>query len=180
MLRWHLSEDRPTQWIVLGSGDERYERALRELLRDFPGKFALHIGFSDALAHRIEAAADLFVMPSRYEPCGLNQLYSLRYGAVPIVTDTGGLADTVVDCTPQTLASSTATGFYVRQQGDPDRDAEGLDEAIGRALHLRHHSPDLWKKIVQTGMQQDWSWRKSATQYIKLYERTAALKQIAQ
>ena len=126
-----------------------------------------------------EAASDLFVMPSRYEPCGLNQLYSLRYGTVPIVTDTGGLADTVVDCTPQTLASGTATGFYVRQHGGPKGDAEATDEAIGRALHLRHHSPEVWKNIVQTGMKQDWSWRKSATQYIELYERTAALKQMA-
>ncbi len=179
VLRWHLNEDRPTQWIVLGSGDVRYEQPLRELADEFPDKFALHIGFSDELAHRIEAAADLFVMPSRYEPCGLNQLYSLRYGTVPIVTDTGGLADTVVDCTPETLSSQTATGFHLRQQADPDRDAEALDEAIGRALHLRHHEPELWKKIVQTGMNQDWSWRKSATQYVQLYERTAALKQLA-
>ncbi len=171
VLKWHLTEDRPIQWIVLGSGDARYEQPLYDLSRQFPHKFALHLGFSDELAHRIEAAADLFVMPSQYEPCGLNQLYSLRYGTIPVVTDTGGLANTVVDCTAETLENATATGFYVHE-----RTPESLDEAIGRALQLRHHSPQRWEKIVHTGMNQDWSWRKSATQYIELYEKTAALK----
>ena len=175
VLRWHLSEDRPTQWIVLGSGDARYEQTLHQLAGEFPGKFALHVGFSDQLAHRIEAAADLFIMPSRYEPCGLNQLYSLRYGTIPVVTDTGGLADTVVDCTPETQANGTATGFYLE-----GNDAASLDAAIGRALHLRHHSPEEWKKMVLRGMQQDWSWRKSAIQYVGLYEKTSALKRAAQ
>ncbi len=172
VLRWHLSEGRATQWIVLGSGDAKYEQQLRQLVADYPGKFALHVGFSDQLAHRIEAGSDLFVMPSHYEPCGLNQLYSLRYGSVPIVTETGGLANTVVDCTPETLADHTATGFFIH-----DRDPQSLDDAIGRALQLRYHQPDSWKQIVQTGMNQDWSWRKSAAQYIQLYEQTIALKQ---
>lgn len=174
VLHWHLSEDRPTQWIVLGSGDTRYEQPLNELRNQYPKKFALHLGFDDGLAHRIEAGADLFVMPSRYEPCGLNQLYSLRYGTVPIVTNTGGLANTVVDTTAATLADETATGFYVHEHKP-----HALDDAIGRALHLRHHAPHQWEKIVQTGMGQDWSWRKSATQYIDLYEQTSALKQNA-
>lgn len=171
VLNWHLSEDRPTQWIVLGSGDARYEHPLRALAEQYPNKFALHLGFSDELAHRIEAGADLFIMPSRYEPCGLNQLYSLRYGTVPIVTGTGGLANTVTDCTAETLADATATGFYVATHRP-----EALDEAIGRALHLRHHSPQQWEKMILTGMDQDWSWRKSAIQYAQLYEETAALK----
>jgi starch synthase len=171
VLRWHLSEDRPTQWIVLGSGDARYERELRRLAESYPDRFALYLGFSDPLAHRIEAGADVFVMPSHYEPCGLNQLYSLRYGTVPIVTPTGGLADTVVDCNDKTLSNRTATGFYVRSL-----DPGALDEAIGRALRLRFHQPAKWAQLVETGMTQDWSWKKSAREYESLYARTIALK----
>ena len=174
VLRWHLSENRPTQWIVLGSGDARYEQELRELAQAYPNRFALYLGFSDALAHRIEAGADVFVMPSHYEPCGLNQLYSLRYGTVPIVTPTGGLADTVVDCNEQTLSDGTATGFYV-QSIHP----QALDEAIGRALNVRYHHPAQWTQIIETGMSQDWSWKKSAKQYETLYAETSALKTLA-
>lgn len=171
VLRWHLSEDRPTQWIVLGSGDSRFEHELRSLANQYPSRFALHIGFSDALAHRIEAGADVFLMPSHYEPCGLNQLYSLRYGTVPIVTPTGGLADTVVDCTVETLADGSATGFYVSTLHP-----RALDEAIGRALNLRYHHPTKWSQVVQTGMSQDWSWKRSAKEYESLYARTIALR----
>lgn len=171
VLRWHLTENRPTQWIVLGSGDARYEDELRKLASEFPNRFALYLGFSDALAHRIEAGSDVFVMPSHYEPCGLNQLYSLRYGTVPIVTPTGGLADTVVDCSEETLAEGTATGFYVNTIHP-----HALDEAIGRALHLRYHHPAQWSQIIETGMSQDWSWKKSAEEYERLYAKTLTLK----
>jgi starch synthase len=171
VLRWHLSEGRPTQWIVLGSGEARFEQALHELARDYPNRFALHIGFSDALAHRIEAGADIFVMPSHYEPCGLNQLYSLRYGTVPIVTPTGGLSDTVVDCNEATLLDGTATGFYVSTIRP-----EALDDAIGRALSLRYHQPHQWSQLIETGMAQDWSWRRSAEEYQSLYARSLTLK----
>jgi len=171
VLRWHLSEDRPTQWIVLGSGDAGYERQLRELAEMYPQRFALHIGFSDQLAHRIEAAADLFVMPSLYEPCGLNQIYSLRYGTIPVVTPTGGLVDTVTDCSRETLAAGTATGFFLSE-----RSPRALDAAIGRALQLRFHEPASWAQMIQTGMRQDWSWGKSAAEYIEVYEQTSALK----
>ncbi len=171
VLRRHLSENRPTQWIVLGSGEARYEEELRELSLTYPNRFALHLGFSDALAHQIEAGSDVFVMPSYYEPCGLNQLYSLRYGTVPIVTPTGGLADTVVDCNDTTLADGTATGFYIRTIH-----IDALDEAIGRALNLRYHSPAQWAQLVQAGMAQDWSWTHSAKQYESLYAQTLALK----
>jgi starch synthase len=172
VLRWHLSENRPTQWIVLGSGDAGYENELRKLAADYPNRFALHLGFSDQLAHRIEAGADVFVMPSHYEPCGLNQLYSLRYGTVPIVTPTGGLADTVVDCTDSTLADGTATGFYLRSIHP-----SALDESIGRALNLRYHQPAQWAQLIETGMMQDWSWKKSAEEYESLYAGTIALRQ---
>lgn len=171
VLRWHLSENRPTQWIVLGSGDSRYEQELRRLAETYPNRFALYLGFSDPLAHRIEAGADVFVMPSHYEPCGLNQLYSLRYGTVPVVTPTGGLSDTVVDCNETTLAKGSATGFYVHSL-----EPGALDEAIGRALHLRYHQPTKWAQLVETGMSQDWSWKKSAQAYESLYAKTIALK----
>lgn len=174
VLRWHLQQNRPTQWIILGSGDARYEEELRDLDRMFPKRFALHIGFSDALAHQVEAASDVFVMPSHYEPCGLNQLYSLRYGTVPIVTPTGGLADTVVDCTDSSLANQTATGFYVH-----DANPQGLDDAIGRALQLRYHEPAKWAQLVETGMSLDWSWKESAKHYIELYAKTLTLRQSA-
>ncbi|MDA8744960.1 glycogen synthase [Rubripirellula amarantea] len=171
VLRRHVEESRPSQWIVLGSGEAPFEKALKQLELEFPGKFALHVGFSDALAHQIEAASDVFVMPSHYEPCGLNQLYSLRYGTIPVVTPTGGLADTVVDCTEETLAMGTATGFHLRENSP-----KGLDDAIGHALHLRYHNNSAWSQMVLSGMQQDWSWGKSAKEYVNLYERTRSLK----
>ncbi len=171
VLRSHLNENRPTHWIVLGSGEAQIEQTLMQLADSHPNRFALHVGFSDELAHQIEAAADLFVMPSHYEPCGLNQLYSLRYGTVPIVTPTGGLSDTVVDCVESTLDDKSATGFHLRSLH-----ATALDDAIGRALNLRYHQPAKWAQLVETGMAQDWSWRKSAEEYVALYERTLALK----
>ncbi|TWT65826.1 glycogen synthase GlgA [Crateriforma conspicua] len=175
VLKQHLAEDRPTQWIVLGSGDPAIEVELQRLHAAYSGRFALHIGFSNELAHRIEAGSDLFLMPSHYEPCGLNQLYSLRYGTVPIVTPTGGLADTVVDASEEALGDGTATGFHV-DAFEP----WALDQAIGRALHMRYHEPENWKNIVETGMKQDWSWRKSADRYVELYERLISLNRKGQ
>lgn len=167
----HVRQRRPTQWMILGSGDARIEQKLTQLAKQAPHQVAVHIGFHDALAHRIEAAADLFVMPSHYEPCGLNQLYSLRYGTIPIVTETGGLADTVVDTTTATLADETATGFYLYELSP-----QGLDEAVGRALHLRYHEKNNWEKLVRRAMSADWSWRKSASQYVDLYDSAVTLK----
>ncbi|SMP72201.1 starch synthase [Neorhodopirellula lusitana] len=171
VIRQHLTQQRPTQWVVLGSGNPEIERELKWLAGQYDHQLAVHIGFSDALAHRIEASSDLFLMPSRYEPCGLNQLYSLRYGTVCVVTATGGLADTIVNTTPATLQSGTATGFHMKAH-----DVASLDESIGDALRMRYHAPENWKKIVETGMTRDWSWRKSAAQYIDLYARTISLK----
>ncbi|MEM6981261.1 MAG: glycogen/starch synthase, partial [Planctomycetota bacterium] len=170
VLRRHVYEGRPTQWIILGSGDPTVEASLRELATLAPNQLATYIGFSDALAHRIEAASDLFVMPSRYEPCGLNQLYSLRYGTPCVVTKTGGLADTIVDTTERSIEDGTANGFHLS-----DYTVDSLDQAIGNALRIRHHEKNIWKKIIEHGMAQDWSWRKSAAQYVQLYERTASL-----
>ncbi|MDC0295364.1 glycogen synthase GlgA [bacterium] len=171
VLRWHLSERRPTQWAVLGSGDPRYERELRELSNKYPEQFALHVGFSDNLAHQIEASSDLFLMPSHYEPCGLNQLYSLRYGSIPIVNPTGGLADTVINASTSNIQNNTATGFHLERPHP-----RALDEALGKALHLKYHQPKDWSQIVETGMSQDWSWHRSAEAYLVHYKKTIARK----
>lgn len=174
-MRQMIEEDRPLQWAVLGTGQPRYHEALEDLSTRFPGHIALKLGFSNALAHRIEAASDIFLMPSQYEPCGLNQLYSLRYAAVPIVNPTGGLADTVVDTTAETLAAGTATGFYLK-----DYSTEGLMETIWRAALVRWDDWSTWKRIVETGMRQDWSWRRSAAQYEHLYSETRLKKSARQ
>lgn len=153
------------QLVVLGSGDTALETALRSAAAEAPGRVGVHIGYDEALAHLIEAGADSFLMPSRFEPCGLNQLYSLRYGTVPVVHRTGGLADSVVDATEDTLAAGTATGF---QFDTPT--AEALAGALDRALAARRQ-PKQWRQLVATGMRQDFSWTRSARSYLELYHR---------
>jgi starch synthase len=156
----------PVQWVILGTGEERYAQQLKQLASHSSGKLAIRLEFAEPLAHQIEAASDMFLMPSRYEPCGLNQLYSLRYGAVPIVHSTGGLVDTVTDTTPQSLADGTATGF--RFDG---YSLESLRACVERALHMFGTQPELWEQIVERGMQQDWSWRQSAAAYERVYQQ---------
>ena len=161
-----LADD--VQLVVLGTGSREMHDLLTQLARAHPDKVGLNLTFNNALAHRIEAGSDMFLMPSRFEPCGLNQLYSLRYGTVPIVHRTGGLADTITDCTPETLADGSATGFSF----EPCQAARLL-EAIRRALGT-YRQPALWRQLVHTGMTQDWSWARSATEYVKLYEEAAS------
>ncbi len=171
VMGWHFAEGRPVQWIVLGTGEARYQDALAELASKHFDRFALSLAFSDALAHRIEAGADLFLMASRYEPCGLNQLYSLRYGTIPVVTATGGLVDTVIDANETTVRDATATGFR-----SVEFSAAAIDHQIGRALSLKFHMPSIWSAMVATGMNTDWSWRKSAARYNEVYAETFALE----
>ena len=161
------------QWAILGTGEEKYHQELQDLVGMWPQKVAANLGFSDQLAHQIEAGADMFLMPSQYEPCGLNQLYSLKYGAVPVVHETGGLADTIVDTTPETLAARTANGFSFR-----GFNTHNLQNALRRAMETYRDQPDQWAKIVETGMNQDWSWNKSAQQYVDLYQRTIRRRQV--
>ncbi len=170
-MRHFLEAGSTVQWVVLGTGDPRYHEALSNLAERHRDHLGLHLGFSDKLAHRIEAGADIFLMPSRYEPCGLNQLYSLKYGTVPVVNPTGGLADTVVDATPENVAAGTATGFYL-----PTYDPAGLIDALSKALTLRAETPEKWVQIAQSGMSQDWSWGRSAARYEAVYEQTLARK----
>ncbi len=146
---------------VLGSGEERYERWVHELEARFPGRVGARVGFDEGLAHRIEAGADVFLMPSRFEPCGLNQLYSLRYGTVPIVHATGGLDDSVAEFDP---ATGTGTGFKFTPY-TPD----AFLAALERALRTRR-DPALWARLIANGMAQDFSWSRAAAEYRALYE----------
>ena len=153
------------QVALLGTGDPALELQFQSLHMRYPGKLGVRIGFDDVLAHAIEAGADLFLMPSRYEPCGLSQLYSLRYGTVPIVRKTGGLADTVVAYTPRTAADGSATGFAF-QEAAP----EALLTTILLALRVYENRTE-WAALMNAGMAADVSWAKSATAYTALYRR---------
>jgi starch synthase len=148
---------------MLGSGERQYEDMWRSLAARYPRRVSATIGFDERLAHRIEAGADLFLMPSRFEPCGLNQMYSLRYGTVPIVRATGGLADTVVE-------ARAPGGNGIRFT---DYSPAALVDAVRRALEL-YRNPKLWKQLQQTGMAADFSWDASAREYVKVYESAAA------
>jgi starch synthase len=166
MQQW--ATDQHAQWVILGTGEPRYHQVLGQLAAQYPDRIAVRLEFSNELAHRIEAGADMFVMPSQYEPCGLNQLYSLKYGTVPVVRATGGLADTVVNTTPETQASGTATGFSFNEYT-----ALALSETLKRACGM-YNDPTAWQRLIATGMRQDWSWGSSALKYGELYERTLA------
>ncbi len=150
--------------VILGTGDEAYHRILAEASRRHAGRMSVTLGFDNRLAHEIEAGADLFLMPSRFEPCGLNQMYSLRYGTVPVVRETGGLADSVVDCSDSTLRDGTGTGVSFRPYT-----AEAFLGAIRRALDALR-SPDVWDRLVRNGMQKDFGWEASARRYLQLFE----------
>jgi starch synthase len=152
------------QLVFLGEGDPGYHRMLEDFRHRYPDRVGLTLGFDEPLAHQIEAGADIFLMPSIYEPSGLSQLYSLKYGTVPVVRATGGLADTIVDCTPETLQAGTATGFtFVAQSG------QAFLETVQRALRLMREQPGEWLKLIRIGMRQDWSWNRSAAEYERLY-----------
>jgi starch synthase len=152
----------PVVFTVLGSGDKVYEDLFRRLGREFTGRFAVKIVYDNALAHKIEAGADMFLMPSRYEPSGLNQMYSLKYGTVPIVRGTGGLDDSVQQWNP---ASGTGTGFKFSAYS-----GAALLGSIREALQS-FNDQAAWKKLMLNGMSKDFSWSASAKEYVKVYER---------
>lgn len=155
----------PVQIALLGSGDRSLADELAALATQWRGRFTFHNAHDEGLAHRIEAGADCFLMPSRYEPCGLNQIYSQRYGSVPIVRRTGGLADTVINADHDSLADGTATGIHFR-----DADAGGVLYGVRRALELRA-SATTWLGLQRAGMAADFSWRASAAQYLAVYRQ---------
>lgn len=159
---WQKVLSRKLQLVILGSGTPAYEQVLTDLAQTSPGRVAVSRLFSDLLARRIYAGSDLFLMPSRYEPCGLGQLIALRYGSVPLVRATGGLADTIVDRRTQ---ADQANGFVFQ-----DYTGTALVEGLDRALSA-YHQDETWQALRQTGMQQDFSWQRASSAYTDLYRR---------
>lgn len=157
-----LMSSRPFSLAVLGSGEDEYEQFFHWLHSEFPGRVSFYQGFNNQLAHRIEAGSDLFLMPSRYEPCGLNQMYSLRYGTVPVVRATGGLADSVQHFDP---AAGKGTGVVFH-----DYDANGLKWAMNTALDL-YANKHAWKQISYNGMAKDYSWNEQGRIYLEQFRR---------
>jgi len=155
----------PVQLVILGTGELEYEQALQKFAGQYPETISVYSGYNEGLAHQIEAGADMFLMPSRFEPCGLNQLYSLRYGTLPIVRNVGGLADTVNDANEANLLSGKANGVVF--SGDQGWD---LAQAVQRALTL-YDDKLTWKKLQITAMWRDSSWDHSAQEYIRLYDQ---------
>jgi len=146
--------------VILGSGDVRYEKKLKELAKKHPDQLHVFITFDERLAHLIEAGCDIFLMPSKYEPCGLNQLYSLKYGTVPVVRKTGGLADTIQDSD----STGNGTGFWFKGYNSKE-----LLHAIERALEA-YKDRKKWERFQKNGMSQDFSWDKAAKKYVELYQ----------
>lgn len=153
------------EWIILGSGEDKYEALFRSMSYDYSGRLSSYIGYNNELSHLIEAGADIFLMPSRYEPCGLNQIYSLKYGTVPVVRKTGGLADTVKDWDEENYYGfDHGNGFSFN-----DYSSYALYTSVERAVSAFKHKA-IWKKIQHNGMKLDYSWNISAEKYMELYK----------
>ncbi|MGA8368008.1 MAG: glycosyltransferase, partial [Candidatus Acidiferrales bacterium] len=147
--------------VALGTGQPQYEKFFQDLAAKYPARVGVKIAYDNALAHNIEAGADMFLMPSRFEPCGLNQIYSLRYGTVPIVRATGGLDDTIENFDPKT---KQGTGFKFDQYS-----GQALLDCVRAALKA-YQDPKTWQAIQANGMAKDFSWKPSAAAYVTLYE----------
>jgi starch synthase len=156
--------------VALGSGDKEYEELFRRLNKQYPQRFAVKVAYDNKLAHKIEAGADMFLMPSRYEPCGLNQIYSLHYGTVPIVRATGGLDDTIENWDPNT---KRGTGFKFTEYS-----GEALLTALRAAL-LAYKDAESWQVLMRNGMAKDFSWTASAREYVKVFERVRQMRSAA-
>jgi starch synthase len=152
---------------MLGAGDALYIDLFRSLEVRFPGRFVLKVAYDEPLAHQVEAGADLYLMPSKYEPCGLNQLYSLRYGTVPVVRATGGLIDTIE---PFEAATGKGTGFRFREYSAP-----ALLASVREALAV-FPDRELWKKLMRNGMAQEFSWARSVPRYERIYRQLAGTR----
>jgi starch synthase len=154
-------------FVLLGTGDQKYQDLFSTVSKEFPGKAGVRIGFDNALAHKIEAGCDMFLMPSRYEPCGLNQMYSLKYGTIPIVRATGGLDDTIGNFDPKT---GRGNGFKFSSYSSQE-----LFSKVREALTV-YADKKAWKKLVQNAMSADFSWEVSAREYVSLYKKALAKK----
>lgn len=154
------------QFAFLGTGDPYFEQLLSDIRGRYPDKVGLHIGFDEGLAHRIEAGSDIYFMPSRFEPCGLNQMYSLAYGTVPIVHTVGGLADSIVDASTREIEAGRATGFQFSTY-----DANEFLNAVWHATGIYQHKRESWNMLIENGMRQDFTWNSSADQYVSVYKR---------
>jgi starch synthase len=170
-----LLEDPRIQVVLQGAGERATEQALLAIAAAHPRQVGVFVEYEEARAHRIEAGADAFLMPSRFEPCGLNQIYSLKYGTPPIAHRTGGLSDTVIHATSEALADGTATGFLFEEPR-----AEALLDAVLQALHLFRDDPPGWRRLATAGMQQDFSWEASARRYLQLYAEAIAERTMAE
>lgn len=159
----------PVQWIILGTGEKYYEEMFNTLAYYRPDRAAVYIGYNTELSHLIEAGADMFLMPSKYEPCGLNQIYSLKYGTIPIVRKTGGLADTVWDWDELRAGGRYAgTGFSFN-----DYNGFALTDAVERAINC-FHNKEIWNRIIKNAMSMDYSWKSSAEKYAALYNKAVS------
>jgi starch synthase len=157
--------------VVLGTGDKRYEELFRALANAYPGRVGFKFAYDNVLAHKVEAGADIFLMPSRYEPCGLNQIYSLKYGTVPVVRATGGLDDTVENFD---VEHGTGTGFKFTEYT-----GTAFLYAVKQAL--QHYADErIWKRIQLNGMVKDFSWKAPAAEYAKIYEAARAVRGLGQ
>ena len=156
--------ERDLQLVILGIGDEKYHQMLKDAVPKYNSKLSVNIMFDNKLAHEIEAGSDIFLMPSKYEPCGLNQLYSLRYGTIPVVRETGGLADTIIDANDENLKNGVATGYTMKGFF-----ATEFLFASDRALEM-YKSKTQWNALIKNAMIQDWSWEKSANKYVALFK----------
>ena len=157
------------QIAVLGDGDPEYHHKLEQLQAKHPGRVGMYLGFDESLAHLVEAGSDFYLMPSLFEPSGLNQLYSLRYGTPPVVRATGGLADTITDTNDDTLRRGVATGFRFQAYTPA-----ALAGAMSRAIGFYRERPEQLREVILTGMNQDWSWDRSAVEYEELYRKLVA------
>jgi starch synthase len=155
--------DLDTQFILLGLGDPYYEKAFLKFMKKYPEKVSVKIEFNEELAHKIYAGSDIFLMPSAFEPCGLGQMISLRYGTIPIVRETGGLKDTIVD---MNYDFDNGNGFSFR-----DMDSKAFFDALKRAVLTYRDEPGTWLELVKKGMKSDFSWNKSAKEYLALYDK---------
>jgi starch synthase len=152
------------QFVLVAEGDEGYQAAFRELAIQYPGSVSV-LGYQEELAHRLLAGADMVLHPSRFEPCGLVPIYGMRYGTVPLVRNSGGMADTVIDTTPETIRQGIATGFSFDEPS-----AAALADCLHRAL-VHYRQPIAWRRLQARGMRQDFSWHRSAKAYADLYQK---------